>query len=94
MAALLGAAGMSRKSSKNITTLELHVIPIITAATIWGKYWQGQTVQCRCDNQAAVHALLNRSCKDPNLMHLLHTLFFEAHFHISLHTEHKAGKDN
>lgn len=81
------------EQQQNIATLEL--VPIVTAAAVWGKYWQGQTVRCRCDNQAVVFALLNRSCRDPNLMHLLRTLFFfEAHFQFSLHAEHIAGKDN
>ena len=74
----------------NIATLEL--VPIVVATTIWGKYWQGQTILCRCDNQAVVHALLNRSCRDPSLMHLLRALF--SHLHFSLHAEHIAGKVN
>lgn len=82
-----------REQQHNIATLEL--VPIVAAAAVWGKYWQGQTVLCRCDNQAVVFALLSRSCRDPNLMHLLRTLFFfEAHFQFSLHAEHIAGKDN
>ena len=78
---------------QNIATLEL--VPIVISAAVWGKHWQGQTVRCRCDNQAVVHALTSRSCRDPNLMHLLRTLFFfEAHFHFSLQADHIPGTDN
>ena len=81
-----------QKRQQNIATLEL--VPIMISAAVWGKYWQGQTVLCKCDNQAVVHALINRSCRDPNLIHLLCTLFFKAHFHFSLHIEHIAGSEN
>ena len=82
-----------REQQQNIATLEL--VPIVISAAVWGKHWQGQSVLCRCDNLAVVHSLRSRSCRDPNLMHLLRTLFFfEAHFHFSLHAEHVAGVDN
>ena len=38
--------------------------------------WRGLRVLWRCDNQAAVHAVLARSCRDKSLMHLLRCLFF------------------
>ena len=82
-----------QEKQQNIATLEL--IPIVVATAVWGKHWQGLSVQCKCDNQAVVHALNNRSCRDPSLMHLLRTLFFfEAHFQFSLQAVHIAGKDN
>ena len=77
----------------NIATLEL--IPIVVAAAVWGKHWQVQSVLCRCDNQAVVCAVTARSCRDPNLMHLLRCLFFfESHFQFATHIEHIPGKDN
>ena len=39
-----------------ITIKEL--VPIVLAAAVWGKEWQGQSVQARCDNSAVV-AILN-----------------------------------
>ena len=82
-----------QEKQQNIATLEL--IPIVVATAVWGKHWQGLSVQCKRDNQAVVHTLNNRSCRDPSLMHLLHTLFFfEAHFQFSLQAVHIAGKDN
>ena len=49
----------------------------------------------RCDNQAVVSAVSARSCRDPNLMHLLQCLFFfESHFQFVTHIEHIPGKDN
>ena len=77
----------------NIATLEL--IPIVIASAVWGKHWQRQSVLCRCDNQAVVCAVTARSCRDPNLMHLLRCLFFfESHFQFVTHIEHIPGKDN
>ena len=81
------------EKQQNIATLEL--VPIVVSAAVWGKQWQGQSILCRCDNLAVVHAIGNRSCRDPSLMHLLRTLFFfEAHYHFALCAEHIAGVDN
>ena len=77
----------------NIATLEL--VPIVISAAVWGKHWQGQSILCRFDNLAVVHAIHNRSCRDSNLMHLLRTLFlFESYYHFSLCAEHIARVDN
>ncbi len=38
----------------HITAKEL---PIVVAATVWGKEWHGQTVQVWCDNEAVVHII-------------------------------------
>lgn len=70
-------------SSIHITSKEL--IPIIIATAVWGRKWQGNVVQCMCDNVAVV-ALV---------MHLLRCLFFfQAVFSLSLHAVHLPGKIN
>ena len=57
----------------------------LLSCVIWGTHWKGNHVQLRCDNQAAVHAVSSRSCKDRSQMHLLQCLFFcEAHYQFRL----------
>ena len=46
----------------NIAVKEL--IPIVIAAALWGGEWRGETVHCRCDNQAVVSVLRSRTSKD------------------------------
>jgi hypothetical protein len=41
----------------HITVQEL--VPIVIAAAVWGKAWQGKTVQVWCDNQAVI-SIINR----------------------------------
>ena len=48
-----------------------------------------------CDNEAVVQVVNKGCCKDPDLMHLLRTLFFiAAHYEITVQAVHIAGKEN
>ena len=49
----------------NIATKEL--IPVVMAGALWGKHWEGEIVNCRCDNKAVVAVLKSRTSKDSNL---------------------------
>lgn len=52
-------------------------------------------VRAHCDNEAVVYVMSSRSCKNPELMHLLHCLFFiEADSRFSLSVVHIAGVAN
>ena len=78
----------------HITVKEL--VPIVIAATLWGCYWRGKTIQCRTDN-AAVVAIINlgRSKHTDLAMHLMRTLLFVmARFDIGLVVVHLPGKKN
>ena len=62
----------------------LELVAVLLASTVWARHWHGQSVLCRCDNQAAVRVISSRSCRDPGLMHLLRCLFFlEATYRLS-----------
>ena len=77
----------------NIATQEL--LPVVVAAAIWGRQWSDLCVQCQSDNQAVVSVLTSRSCRDKDLMHLLHCLFFfEAEFQFNMVAAHIPGKFN
>ena len=77
----------------NIATKEL--IPIVMAVAMWGKFWNGQVVNCRCDNMAVVAVINSRTSRDPDLMHQLRCLaFFEAKFSFSVIASHIAGAKN
>ena len=77
----------------NIAAKEL--LPIVAAAAIWGKAWNGMVIQVHSDNQAVVACLASRSARDPLLVHLLRCLFFfEAHFRFEHRAQHISGKLN
>ena len=76
------------------STQECHVtvkelVPIVLAAAVWGKQWQGKNVMAYCDNQAVVAIINKGDSKDPDCMHLIRCLtFFRAKFHFALHAQH------
>ena len=77
----------------NIATREL--IPIVMAAAMWGRFWEGQVVCCRCDNEAVVAVLTSRTSRDPDLMHLLRCLaLFEAKLSFRVVASHIPGVEN
>ena len=77
----------------NIATKELF--PIVLAAALWGRKWQGKQVLFRTDNKAVVAALASYSACDPPLVHLLRSLFFiEAHFNFEHKVVHIPGEEN
>ena len=79
--------------SIHITAKEL--VPIIIAAAVWGRKWQGKAVLCRCDNAAVVAVINSGKSKDALVMHLMRCLFFfQAVFSLSLHAVHLPGKNN
>ena len=62
---------------------------------MWGHRWAGLRIRCLCDNMAVVFAVNKSSARDPQLMHLLRTLFFLcAHFRITISACHIAGSRN
>ena len=72
-----------------------ELVAVLLACSVWGRKWHGARVLCRCDNQAAVQCISNRSCRDPSLMHLLRCLFFlEAYFEFELTAIHIPGVHN
>ena len=81
--------------SRHLDISVKELIPILIAAVVWGKDWQGCRVVARCDNAAVVADLNSRSCKDPTLMQLLRSLFFiEAKGQFKLSAVHIPGTHN
>ncbi len=79
--------------NKQIAVGEL--IPVITAAVIWGRHWANKRVRAHCNNQAVVSELNSRYSKEDNLMQLLRCLFFlEAHWQFLLTAVHLPGINN
>ena len=69
-----------------------ELFAVLLACVLWGGSWSRCRVLARCDNQAAVHAMTNRSCKDK---YLLRCLFFcEAHHNFSLAAVYLPGSQN
>lgn len=72
-----------------------ELVPILIAALVWGKGWEGQRVLSFCDNEAVVHMIASRSSENAELMHLLRCLFFiEATWQFTLLARHVRGKEN
>ena len=70
-------------ASKSIAAKEL--LPIVMACFVWGTAWRQRHVLAHCNNQAVVEVINAGSCRDPDLMQLLRSLFFvTAHLQITL----------
>ncbi len=65
--------------ARNIATKEL--IPVVVAAVLWGRAWEGRHVCFHSDNMAVVAILTKRSAKEDHLLALLRCLFFFAAFY-------------
>ena len=53
----------------NIAAKEL--VPLVTAASLWGPRWHSGCVCLHCDNMAVVEVLKRHTSRDPLLTHLL-----------------------
>ena len=71
-----------------------ELVPIVFAITIWGSGWAGQRICCLCDNMAVVFAVNKGSARDPQIMRLLRTPFFCAHYNCTVSACHIAGAKN
>ena len=77
----------------HISTKELA--PIVLAAAIWGRAWQGHTIHVLSDNTAAVAAIYNRTSALEESAHLLRCLaFLTAHHQCELVARHIPGQHN
>ncbi len=73
----------------------LELVAVLLACAAWGPEWRGCRVLCWCDNEAAVHVIAARTCRDRGLMHLLRCLFFlEASLQFELTAKHIPGLHN
>lgn len=72
-----------------------ELLPILIACAIWGHRWGRKVVLARSDNQATVSVINSRSCREPEMMHLLRCLFFlEAKYQFKLISAHIPGIHN
>lgn len=72
-----------------------ELLPVLIACIVWGKDWEGLSIRCYSDNQAAVCVLNQRRAKDPLLSHMLRCLFFvSAKFQFDLSAQHIPGTVN
>ena len=74
----------------------LELILIILAASVWGRFWSGQRFLFKCDNRAAVEAVLQKyTQKHPHLLKLLRLLArFAIQFGFYFSAVHVEGKLN
>jgi len=72
-----------------------ELTPIVVATAIWGKAWQGHTIQVFSDNSAAVAAINNCTSTLQDSAHLLRCLaFLTAHYQCELVARHIPGQHN
>ena len=71
------------QQSMDIAWKELYIIVI--AVRTWGPYWQHQKILFHCDNKAIVDIWEKGSTWAPQIMALVHLLYFSAaHYNISV----------
>ena len=66
-------------TDRSIATKEL--IPVVVAAALWGRSWEGRHVCFHSDNMTVVSIITKRSARDLHLLALLRCLFFLASFY-------------
>ncbi len=72
-----------------------EVLPIVLSCAQWGRQWRRCQVVVHCDNTAAVSVVNSGYSRDPQIMHLLRSLFFiKAHLEIELWAVHIPGVEN
>lgn len=72
-----------------------EMIPIVIAAILWGKNWQGLSVRFHSDNSAVVALLNSGSVRDNSMMHLMRCLtFVAAFFNFIFSSAHIPGAEN
>lgn len=78
---------------RSIACLELT--PIVMAAFVWGKNWEGKIVMFMCDNEGVVHVLNKLYSRDQDLSQLLKCLVFvAARFNFWFSAMHIEGRNN
>ena len=55
-----------------------EMVPVMLAAAVWGRSWEGRRVRFFSDNAAVVAVIGRRSARHPSLLHLLRCLYFYA----------------
>ncbi len=71
-----------------------ELVAVVVACATWGAKWS-RKILFRCDNAAVVGIWKKRSCKSPEIMHLVCSLYFLAargNYHFG--SAHIAGTDN
>ena len=78
---------------RSIQWKELY--PIALACLLWGHTWPGKKILFHCDNQAVVDIWASGTSRDPNIMHLVRSIFFSgATHHFTILVAHIAGTNN
>ena len=78
---------------RSIQWKELY--PIALACLLWGHSWSQKKILFHCDNQAVVDIWVSGTSRDPDIMHLVRSIFFSgATHHFTILVAHIAGTDN
>lgn len=78
---------------RSIQWKELY--PIALACLLWGHSWSGKKILFHCDNQAVVDIWASGTSRDPDIMHLVRSIFFSgATHHFTILVAHITGTDN
>ena len=78
---------------RSIQWKELY--PIALACLLLGHSWSGKKILFHCNNQAVVDIWASGTSRDPDIMHLVRSIFFSgATHHFTILVSHIAGTDN
>ena len=79
--------------NRSIQWKELY--PIALACLLWGHQWTGKKFLFLCDNQAVVDIWASGSSRDPLIIHLVRSIFFNAATnHFTVLVTHIVGTSN
>ena len=68
-------------NSSGFSIAFLELVPIVIAAALWGRLWQGQRVCSHSDNEGAISVVSKGYTSDTLLIHLMRCLSFFAAFY-------------
>lgn len=72
-----------------------ELVPVVIAAALYGRKWEGKIVQFKVDNAAVVDIIQGTYSREPHLMHLVRLLvFFAAARGFWFTAEHIPGREN
>ena len=81
------------RKDKSINWREIEAVAV--AAATWGHQWQGKRVIFHCDNDCIVQVVNSGTCRSPEIMDLVRTLFFiSARHEFSIHCQYINTNDN
>ncbi|CAF1084782.1 unnamed protein product [Didymodactylos carnosus] len=77
---------------KGMSTPYYELLPLVVAASLWGKMWRGRKIMFRSDNETVVAVIQNGRCKDRTIMSLMRRFtLYACEYHFVPYAQHIPG---